>query len=59
MSMIKKVLVIAEGPSDKKVIKRMFSSYGKDLEVVAFKADVYQLSSLYEKQQCDYDEIIK
>ena len=57
MSMIKKVLVIAEGPSDKKVIKRMFSSYGKDLEVVAFKADVYQLSSLYEKQQCDYDEI--
>lgn len=57
MSMIKKVLVIAEGLSDKKVIKRMFSSYGKDLEVVAFKADVYQLYSLYENQRRDYDDI--
>ena len=57
MATSKKVLVIAEGPDDKKVINRVFAAYGKNIEVVTFKTDVYKLFSIYEKQETDYSDL--
>ena len=48
--MSKKVLVIAEGANDKKIIGRIFSAYEKNIEVFTFKMDVYQLFAIYDKQ---------
>lgn len=48
--MSKKVLVIAEGANDKKIIGRIFSAYEKNIEVFTFEMDVYQLFAIYDKQ---------
>ncbi len=50
IAMSKKVLVIAEGANDKKIIGRIFSAYEKNIEVFTFKMDVYQLFAIYDKQ---------
>ncbi len=52
-----KILVIGEGKTDIGVIKRMFSAYGKEVSVVSYKTDIYQLYSLYENQGVDYENI--
>ena len=57
MSNLKKVLVIAEGENDKSVIKRLFRAYQENIEVVAFKTDVYQLFDMYEEQKIQYEDI--
>lgn len=55
--MSKKVLVIAEGANDKKIIGRIFSAYEKNIEVFTFKMDVYQLFAIYDKQGADFSEL--
>jgi hypothetical protein len=55
--MSKKVLVIAEGANDKKIIGRIFSAYEKNIEVFTFEMDVYQLFAIYDKQGADFSEL--
>ena len=57
IAMSKKVLVIAEGANDKKIIGRIFSAYEKNIEVFTFKMDVYQLFAIYDKQGADFSEL--
>ena len=53
----KKILVIAEGKNDKSIIKRIFETYKKNVEVVTFKTEIYQLYDMYEKQGVRYEDI--
>ena len=57
IAMSKKVLVIAEGANDKKIIGRIFSAYEKNIEVFTFEMDVYQLFAIYDKQGADFSEL--
>lgn len=53
----KKILVIAEGKNDKSIINRIFKTYQKNVEVVTFKTEIYQLYDMYEKQGVEYEDI--
>ena len=57
IAMSKKILVIAEGANDKKIIGRIFSAYEKNIEVFTFEMDVYQLFAIYDKQGADFSEL--
>lgn len=57
MASPKKVLVIAEGKNDKSIIKRIFEVYKKNVEVVTFKTEIYQLYDMYEAQGVKYEDI--
>ena len=57
MASLKKILLITEGPEDKKVLSRIFRAYGKEVDIVTFKMNVYKLIDLYESQNTEYENI--
>lgn len=56
--MAKKILVIAEGPSDRLLMKRLFQIFsGLDVCVVCFKTNIYQLYESYESYNQPYQDL--
>lgn len=43
MASIKKILLITEGPEDKKVLSRLFRAYDKEVDIVTFKFNKFSL----------------
>ena len=54
---MEKILVITEGPTDKRFLKRLFSISdiaSENVEVVCFDTNLYRLIQLYEDMGCSY-----
>ena len=47
--MPKKVLLVTEGPGDKKVLSNLFRTFSlSNIDIVTFKTDIHYLGRLYE-----------
>lgn len=57
MAKLKKILLITEGQEDKKVLSRIFRTYNKEVDIVTFKTNIYQLIDLYDDQKMEYENI--
>ena len=56
--MPKKVLLVTEGPGDKKVLSNLFRTFSlSNIDIVTFKTDIHYLGRLYEAQHQPYDDI--
>ncbi len=59
MSKKRNILVVSEGPNDKRFISLLFREFINDcpFKIVTFKTDIYQLFNLYAKHGDNWDEI--
>lgn len=57
-SSAKQVLVISEGPTEAKLLQRLFGKFGLPrVEVVSLNANLKKLYLEYESYACDYSEL--
>ena len=54
----REILVISEGPTEKKLIQRLFKVFSaRPVTVVTFKTNIYRLYDLYEAQGQSYEDL--
>lgn len=54
----REILVISEGPTEKKLIQRLFKTFSvRPVTIVTFKTNIYRLYDLYEAQGQPYEDL--